>query len=126
MIISTLVNMTTPSQVQGTVVCSSSIPIIVFFSCGSRATIEQVEIISTIFVKNIEKIFWCLAFILDSRCEYDLRTRALLSRHICIVDVTLPIRHHEEVKGWILSDKKTQRMKSSILTLLSSQNNINH
>ena len=76
------IDMTTPTQVEGAVVCGSCMAIVVVFSCGSRATIEQVEVVSTIFVKNVNKIFCFLAFILDSRWEYGLRTRALLSRHM--------------------------------------------
>ena len=75
-------NMTTPTQVRGTVVCDSSMRIIFICSSCSQATLEQVEIISTIFLKNMDKISCCLAFILHSHCEYFLRTRAILSRHI--------------------------------------------
>ena len=77
------INMTTLTRIQGTVLCGSSILIIVFFNCDTRALIEQVKIISTIFVKNMDKISCCLAFIFHSHCEYVLRIRALLSRHIC-------------------------------------------
>ena len=76
------INMTTRTHVQGTIVCGSCIPIIVFFDCNSRALVEQVKIISRIFVKNMDKISCCLSFNLHSHCEYDLRTSALLSRHI--------------------------------------------
>ena len=96
-----------------------------FFSCGSRSTLEQVEIVSIIFVRNVDKIFCFVAYILDSRCEYDLRTRALLSRHVCTrYDVAHPTPRGGERLDFV--DEKTQRMKSSVLTLLSSYNNIKH
>ena len=119
------INMTTPAHVRSTVVSGSSMPIVVICSSGTQATLEQVKIICTIFVKNMDKISCCLAFILHSHCEYDLRTRALLSRHVCMrCDVARPTPRGGERLDFV--GQKTQRMKSSILTLLSSENNINH
>ena len=75
-------NMTTPTHVRGTVVCGRSMAIIAIFSSCSQTTLEQVKIISTIVVKNVDKISCCLASNLRSHCEYVLGTSALLSRHI--------------------------------------------
>ena len=115
------IKITTATQVKGTVVCGISVPMI-FFSTCSPASISQAEIVSTIFVKNVDKIFCCLAFILDSRCEYDLRTRALLSRHICWrYDVARPTPRGDERLDFIEEKNIKNEIINTHLFIISKQ-----
>ena len=114
--------MTTGTQIQGAVVCDSSIAIIVFFDCDNRALREQVEIISTVVVKNIDKISCRLAFILHSYSEYDLRTRALLSRHIdSTCDVARPTPRGGERLDFVGQKNTKNEIVNTYLIIIRKQ-----
>ena len=94
----------------------------IFFNSCSQATLEQLEIMSTIFVKNMNKIFCCLASILHPHCEYVLRTRALLTRDIdSICDVAHPTPRGGERLDFVGQKNTKNEIVNTHLIIITKQ-----